>query len=176
VGISSLSVGAPISQLESIAFSQQPLEAGSNLESPFGNFPVAHNMMDQDPAKVSDEGSDNKSGTRGRKRKGDELVAKQAKKTCTENTFTPEGPSERIAGKDVGEGTAKGGEIKERAGKPTLSGRVPLMPAHLAEGGYQGEKKAVRARKVQPTKKPRSKGYSAKPASKGAAKITKKNK
>ena len=84
-----------------------------------------------------------------------------------------EGPSENITGKEHGEGTAQSSEVKERAGKPTLSGRVPLMPTHLAEAGYQGEKKGVRGTggKVQPTMKPKSKGYAKKPASKGAAKI-----
>ena len=69
-------------------------------------------------------------------------------------------------------------EVKDRAGRPTLSGRVPLMPTHLVEGGYQGEKEGVRARKVETAKKPRSKGYTAsgKPASKGTAKISKKKK
>jgi hypothetical protein len=70
-----------------------------------------------------------------------------------------------------GDGTVKTNDAKERAGKPTLSGRVPLMPTHLAEGGYQGEKKGVRARKVQLTKKPKSKGNATKPVSKGAARM-----
>ena len=82
-------------------------------------------------------------------------------------------------GKELGEGTAKSNESNERAGKLTLSGRVPLMPTRLAEAGYQGEKKGFRARKVQPsTKKPKSKkkGNGTKPVSKGAAKMPAKKK
>ena len=51
------------------------------------------------------------------------------------------------------EGKVHSVETKKRAGKPTMSGHVPLMPAHLAEGGYQGGKK-----KVQGRKKPKSRG------------------
>lgn len=61
-------------------------------------------------------------------------------------------------------GTAKKNEMNERAGKPTLSGRIPLMPTHLAEVGYQG----VRAK---PAKKRKSKGSGTKPVSKGAGKM-----
>ena len=132
-------------------------------------------MMVQESAKVLEEGLKVNSVSRGRKRKGEEPVAKAAKKTCskdTENTGMAEGTSENIKEKD--DGMAKTGEVKERAGRPTLSGRVPLMPTHLAEAGYQGEKKGIRGRKVQPTGKP--KGYTAKPASKGAAKIAPKKK
>ena len=78
-------------------------------------------------------------------------------------------PSESVAGKELGKRTAKSDEANEQAGKPTLSGCVPLMPSHLAKAGYQGEKKGVRARKVPPTKKPKSKGNAAKPVLKGAA-------
>ena len=113
------------------------------------------------------------SKSRGRKRKGDEPIARPAKKTSSsmgvENIDIHEGSSTG-KGSQVGEGKANSGEVKERAGKPTLSGRVPLMPTHLADAGYQGEKKGVRARKVTVTKKPGSKGYTAKPASKGPAK------
>jgi hypothetical protein len=122
---------------------------------------------------VSDEGSST-SGSQGHKRKGNEPVVKPAKKARTENCFTAEGTSDGVLAEGVGEGMAKSGEVKERGGKPTLSGRVPLLPTHLAEAGYQGEKKGVRARKVKATKKPRSKGYTSKPASKGSAKILKK--
>ena len=71
-----------------------------------------------------------------------------------ENIDILEGSSKSVTGRgsQVGEGKANSGEVKERAGKATLSGRVPLMPAHLADAGYQGEKKGVRARKVTLTK------------------------
>ena len=59
--------------------------------------------------------------------------------------------------------------VNERAGKPTLSGRVPLMPTHLAEAGYQAAKKGVRAKNGL-TMKPKSKGKATKPVLKGAAK------
>jgi hypothetical protein len=68
-----------------------------------------------------------------------------------------EGPSENIPGIELGEGMGKSCEVKERAGKPTMSGRVPLMPTHLAEAGYQAEKKGVRG--TGTAKKPKSKGY-----------------
>ena len=60
-----------------------------------------------------------------------------------ENIDIIERPSKSVTGKgsQVGEGKANSGEVKERAGRPTLSGRVPLMPTHLADAGYQGEKK-----------------------------------
>jgi hypothetical protein len=99
----------------------------------------------QDHPKVSAEGNNMKSGSRGHKRKGDEPVAKPPKKKCAENTFVLEGSSESVTVKEIGEGTAKSGEIQERARKPTLSGRVPLMPAHLAEAGYEGEKRGSEA-------------------------------
>ena len=56
---------------------------------------------------------------------------------------------------------------------PTFSGCVPLMPTHLAEGGYQAEKKGIRGtgRKVQTTRKLKSKGHTTKSVSKGAVKI-----
>ena len=110
--------------------------------------------------------------SRGQKRKGDEAIGEPAKKVCLgmENEDMP-------TGKELGEGTAKNDESNEQAGKPTLSGRVPLMPTRLAEAGYQGEKKGFRARKVQPsTKKPKSKGNGTKPVSKGAAKMPAKKK
>jgi hypothetical protein len=118
-------------------------------------------------------------GSRGRKRKGDEAVAKPPKKLCSkgmENTVMPEVPSESVTGKELGEGTGKSDEVNERAGKPTFSGRVPLLPTHLAQGGYQGQKKGVRVRNANATKKPKSKGKSNKPASKGVAKIPAKQK
>ena len=123
-----------------------------------------------EPPKASEEESP-PSDSRGQKRKGDEAVGKLPKKRCqkgVENAVT-----ESVT---RGEGTGISGEMKERAGKPTLSGRVPLMPTHLAEGGYQVEKKGVRGRKVPPAKKPRSKGHTAKPASKGVVKIPGKKK
>ena len=82
---------------------------------------------------------------------------------------------ESVTGKEpeLGEGTAKKidevAAVNERAGKPTLSGRVPLMPTHLAEAGYQAEKKGVCAKNGL-TKKPKLKGKATKPVSKGAAK------
>ena len=139
------------------------------LEPPSGPFPFSANTAFQD----LDTNINSKS--RGRKRKGDEPIARPAKKTSSmgmENIDILEGSSKSVTGRgsQVGEGKANSGEVKERAGKATLSGHVPLMPAHLADAGYQGEKKGVRARKVTLTKKPRSKGYTAKPASKGPAK------
>jgi hypothetical protein len=65
------------------------------------------------------------------------VVAMFSKRRCskgTENLNVETGNEPR-------EETVISGEMKERAGKPTLSGRVPLMPAHLAEGGYQVEKR-----------------------------------
>jgi hypothetical protein len=44
------------------------------------------------------------------------------------------------------------------------------MPAHLAEAGYEGEKKGVRGRKAQSARQPRPKSYPAKPPSKGTTK------
>jgi hypothetical protein len=122
----------------------------------------------QDTPKRSDE--DNMA--QGEKGKADNPLAKPAKKTkATENTHMTEEPRENTAGKEVDEGSAGSGEGKERVGKPTLSGRIPLMPTHLAEAGYQGEKKGVRPRKVEATKKPRSKGSGAKGGPKGKNKI-----
>jgi hypothetical protein len=120
-----------------------------------------------------------KSVSRGRKRKGEEPIGRPAKKKDlkdVENADLAEVENRSV--KDPGEGTAKRNEVKERGGKPTLSGRVPLMPSHLAEAGYQGEKKGVRGtgRKVQLPKKPKSKGYTTKPSSKGAVKIPGKKK
>ena len=119
--------------------------------------------------------------SQGRKRKleGEDPIARAAKKQFsmdTENADMAE--VENTTGKEVGEGSAKRSEVKERGGKPTFSGRVPLMPTHLAEGGYQAEKKGVRGtgRKVQTTRKPKSKGHTTKPVSKGAVKIPGKKK
>ena len=166
LGISSHSAGVPIIQPEGNLL---PLE----LHGVVTTGALESIVAVQDSAKV--EGSNINSGSRGQKRKGDdsdEAVAGPAKKRCskgTENADMLEASSEIVAGKEVGEGMVKNGEViqvNERAGKPTLSGRVPLMPTHLAEAGYQG----VRAKKVQPTKKPKSKGnasYATKPKSKG---------
>ena len=123
----------------------------------------------------SDEGSDQLFESRGKKRKGEEAAAIVTKKRClkgTENRYVEavKEPSDSMVGSDE---SGISGELRERAGKPTLSGRIQLMPAHLAEGGYQGEKKGVRGRKP-PTKKPKSKGFSAKLSSKGVAKIHRK--
>lgn len=127
-------------------------------------FPVNHNVSAPDPAKASDE----RSNVRGQKRKGDDsddTVAKLAKKRCSKGT------ENAVTASVIGdEGTGISREVKERAGKPTLSGHVPLMPTRLAEVGYQTEKKGVRGRKVQHTKKPKSKGSTTKPLSKGAVK------
>lgn len=175
------SVTAPINQPEGnvnmtasfapfLSSQQLPSESsGAFTESPsfmLGIFPPTANTTVQESAKVSDEGSNT---SQGRKRKGDELdelVAKPAKKACSRGTENEDMPGESAAGKQLDEGTEKSDEVNERAGKPTLSGRIPLMPTHLAEAGYQGEKKGVRPRKVQPTKKPKSKGNATKPASK----------
>lgn len=153
---------------ESNIFSQQ-LSSG---------FSASSNTITQEPEKVTDERSNLKSVTQGRKRKGEETIGRPAKKGClknTENAATHEGTCENTVGKDHGEGSMKSSEANDRAGRPTLSGRVPLMPTHLAEAGYQGEKRGVRGpgRKVH-TKKPRSKAP--KPTSKGAAKIPGKKK
>jgi hypothetical protein len=179
LGIPSHSLGAPIIQPDGnlnvpLPSSQQvPLEpCGAVSESPWpGTFPPTVNS-----AQVSNEGSN---ASRGQKRKGDEGVAKPAKKARSNDTengdITPEMPGDSVTGKEVGEGTAKKDEVNERAGKPTLSGRVPLMPTHLAEAGYQAAKKGVRARNGLTTK-PKSKGKATKPASKGAAKMPAKKK
>lgn len=110
----------------------------------------------------------------GLKRKREETVGRPAKKKGSKDMENAAMHDSDVfmVGKDQGEGTTKSSEAKERAGKPTLSGRVPLMPSRLAEGGYQGEKKGVRGpgRKVQPKKKPKSKGSTTKPASKGKKK------
>jgi hypothetical protein len=154
------SLGPPIIQQEGNMISQEVLTQDTTV---------------QEAEKGSEEGH----VARGEKRKGDKPIDKPAKKTKgTENANMSEEPSENTAGKEVEEGTAGSGEGKERSGKATLSGRIPLMPTHLAEAGYQGQKKGVRPRKVEPTKKPRSKGSSAKRASKGAGKKppSKKNK
>jgi hypothetical protein len=164
--------GTPITHNEG---TQQVLGPGTSFsQCPFGDFGLLTPNTTEEPGNVAHEGLTIKSGSRGRKRKGEDPVTKPTKKKCTENTFMPEGHSKSITGNDLGEGMAKSAELKERAGKPTLSGRVPLLPTHLAEGGYQGEKKGVRGRKAQPSQKPRSKAYPAKPASKAAAKISKK--
>lgn len=145
-----LPVGGAIAHPEHNMLSQPvPLEPHApNLESP--KMPES--------AKVSEEGS----GIIlwGQKRKGDDPVAKPEKKTKgAENVKVVKELHQNVTGKE--DGTAKGGEVKERAGKPTLSGHVPLMPTHLAEAGYQGEKKGKR-------------GW--KPGPKGAAKIATKKK
>ena len=135
-----------------------PLDAVS--ESPgSGTFPPTVNTTVQDS-----------NTSQGQKRKVDEVIAKPAKKARLKATEKEDMPSESVTGKELGKGTAKSDEANEQAGKLTLSGCVPLMPSHLAEAGYQREKKGVQARKVPPTKKPKSKGNAAKPVSKGAAK------
>jgi hypothetical protein len=102
-----------------------------------------------EPEKPSDEQANIISESRGRKRKGDEAdepVGMPPKRRCSnsENLIVETGvetadePSDSLTGSEE---RGISGELKERAGKPTLSGRVPLMPAHLAEGGYQGGKK-----------------------------------
>ena len=166
-GQSSHSVGPPIAQTPFAKTVTLEPQRGL-LEPPSGPIPFSPDTA------LQDLDTNKKSKSRGRKRKGDELIARPAKKTSSmgqENIDIIEGPSKSITGKgsQVGEGKANSGEVKERAGRPTLSGRVPLMPTHLADAGYQGEKKGVRARKVTLSKKPRSKGYTAKPASKGPA-------
>ena len=135
---------------------------GTNLEIATTSAGVNFNFPPQ-----SDDGSNRLFEERGEKRKGDEAAAIVTKKRClkgAENRNVEAVSDSMVGSEEVS------GELKERAGKPTLSGRVPLMPAHLAEGGYQGEKKGVRGRKPS-TKKPKSKGFSAKPSSKGVAKI-----
>ena len=145
---------------------------GTNLEIKAASAEVNSNF----PAR-SDEGSDQIFESRGEKRKGEEAAAILPKRRCLKgtenrNVETVKDPSDSLAGSDE---SGISGELKERAGKPTLSGRVPLMPAHLAEGGYRGEKKGVRGRKP-PTKKLKSKGFSAKPSSKGVGKTPGKKK
>jgi hypothetical protein len=165
-----LSIFEPNIQPVANAFSQQgALEPRGPVSD--GGFPLLPNISVPEPGNASDEGSIQISESRGQKRKGDEAVAMLSKKRCSKDTESLNVET----GMSVSEETAMSGDMKERAGKPTLSGRVPLMPAHLAEGGYQGEKKGVRGRK-QPTKKPKSKGYTAKPSSKGATKIPGKKK
>ena len=154
----------------------------SNQPLPHADFPVTNNLSIPEPAPSADEQAINNFESRGKKRKGDENEAAEAvamvqKRRCSKdsenmNVETVNDQRDSLPGSEE---TAISGEMKERAGKPTLSGRVPLMPAHLAEGGYQGEKKGVRGRKP-PTKKPRSKGYTGKPLSKGVAKIPGKKK
>jgi hypothetical protein len=123
------------------------------------DIPIVHPERNafspKEPENVSDEISHLNSVSPGQKRKGEDMVGRPPKKSCLkdiENAGMPEG--------------SKGSEASDRAGKPTLSGRVPLMPSRLAEAGYQGEKKGVRGtgKKVQNIKKPRSKPE-------GAAKI-----
>lgn len=104
-------------------------------------------MQAQDAGEEFDEISNITSVAQIRKRMGEEMVGRSSKKKCLndpEKTAIHEGPSDNLTiGKEPGEGTAKSSDGKERAGKPTLSGRVPLMPTHLAEAGYQAEKKGV---------------------------------
>ena len=167
----SQSIAAPVIQPEGsmpAAFTPLPLEQhpihAISESSSFGpaTLPPTVNTSVQESTEMSDEGSNT---SRGRKRKGDEVIANMAKSAKIARSNGVE---------NVHELTGEGGEsVNERAGRPTMSGRVPLMPTHLAEreGGYQGEKKGVRARKVQLTKKPKSKGNATKPVSKGAAKM-----
>jgi hypothetical protein len=127
--------------------------AVSNLEVPqSGVFQLTHNISVPDPAKSSDEQSNIISESRGQKRKRDEAVGKAPKKRSSKGTKNPDTTS---VTESEGKGIS-GVELKERAGKLTLSGHVPLMPSHLAEGGYQGEKRGIRGRNVQPAKKPKS--------------------
>jgi hypothetical protein len=117
----------PIFGLRTQSLGPSSIQPDGNL---IGQQVLTPNTTVPDPAKESDEGY----VSRGEKRKGDEPIAKAAKKTKgTENTNMTEEPRENIAGKEVEEGTAESGEGKERTGKPTLSGRIPLMPTHLAE-------------------------------------------
>ena len=117
---------------------------------------------------VSDLRSNVESVSVGKKRKGEEIVGRAPKKSClkdTENAAMTEGFDENSGvGKEQGEGTSKSPEAKERAGKATFSGQVPLMPSRLAEAGYQGEKKGVRGRgkKAEDPKKQKSKGRTSK--------------
>ena len=155
------------------AFSQH---APSELRAPApdsGGFPLfPPHISLPDPGNASDEGTKlNKiSDSGGQKRKGDEAGAILTKRRCLKGTENLNVEMANDPKESGGEETGISGETKERAGKPTMSGRVPLMPAHLAEGGYQGEKKGVRGRK-QPANKPKSRGYTRKPSSKGATKI-----
>ena len=79
--------------------------------------------------------------SQGQKRKEEEFLAKPVKKNRLKDT--------------------ENADMMERAGKPTISGHVLLMPTHLAEAGYQVEKKEVHGmgRKGQPTKKKKSISY-----------------
>ena len=131
----------PITQPESVPFRPQDLVANSS------GFHATPNTKLQEPS--AGEISNLNSVLRGRKRKAEDSLAKPVKKNRSKDT--------------------ENADMKERARKPTMSGHVPLMPTHLAEAGYQVEKKGVRGtgRKVQPTKKPKLNGYAKKPASKG---------
>ena len=123
---------------------------------------------------LSDESSTVKPVLQGKKRKGEEIVGRAPKRAGlkeTENVaMTEELVENSREGKDKGEGTSKSSDANERAGKATLSGRVPLMPTRLAEAGYQGEKKGIRGRGKKGQDQG-SKGRTSKPASRGAAKV-----
>ena len=146
-----------------------------------GNITPDTGMIHQEPESVLEELSNLESVSRSRKRKGEESFTRASKKkksmdrenVDTEHVDMGEGSGEKITGKGCGEGTMKNCGGKEQSGKPTLSGRVPLLPTRLAEAGYQGEKKGVRAtgRTTQTMNKRKPKGNAKKPASKGAAKM-----
>jgi hypothetical protein len=129
----------PIVQPESNTSIQQVPLQFPGLVSESSGFQPTPTTRVQEPATVSEERSNIKSVSRGRKRKGEDILARPSKKRNskdTENADMADEPSENITGKEHGEGTTKSCEVRERAGKPTLSGRVPLMPTHLAEAGY----------------------------------------
>ena len=154
----------------------QPVGQESGFSPTSTSSPISTTPVQVGETK-SDESSTVKSIIQGKKRKGEELVGrapKRARLKESENAAMTEGLVEisRLV-KEQGEGMSKGTDAKERAGKATLSGRVPLMPTRLAEAGYQAEKKGIRGRgkKGQDSKNKGSKGRASKPASRGAAKV-----
>ena len=171
-------VNVPIALPDGYSFSHQLSKPVSNTishltspSSPISSTPV------QVPVNWSDESSIVNPVIQGKKRKGEEIVGRAPKRAGlkeTENVAMNEVLVENSrVGKEQGEGTSKSSEANERAGKATLSGRVPLMPTRLAEAGYQAEKKGIqgRGKKGQESKNQGSKGRTSKPASRGAAKV-----
>ena len=96
---------------------QHPIHAISESSS-FGpaTLPPAVNTSVQESTEMSDEGSNT---SRGRKRKGDEVIANMAKSAKIARSNGVE---------NVHELTGEGGEsVNERVGRPTMSGRVPFI-------------------------------------------------
>jgi hypothetical protein len=143
------------------------------IQPPVSDLHLTPHVTIPDGAK--EDGAIKITESRGHKRMGDDEAADKVHKRRRTNGVENVGIESRET-YPGSEGMGMSGEMNERAGKPTLSGRVPLMPTHLADAGYQGEKKGVRGKKGQHTKKPKSKGYTSKPSSKGAVKIPTKKK